>query len=219
MRSYKYVGQKVSKVTVLSKPERRPGRSGIIDWFYACQCECGRPCYVSQTEISSVARGALKSPRTLSCGCHREDKALAGALVDYRQSYKDAAKRRGYNFELSQVEFTALATASCLYCGLSPNKPCTPYTNRLIRTNEKRRSTEGKYRGTEESRAAVNELLVNGVDRLDNSLGYSVENSVPCCTACNRAKNALGLVEFTRWLAQVKSTPLPEILIQYLPKD
>lgn len=27
-----------------------------------------------------------------------------------------------------------------------------------------------------------------GVDRKDNSLGYSVENSLPCCGVCNKMK-------------------------------
>lgn len=28
-----------------------------------------------------------------------------------------------------------------------------------------------------------------GIDRKDNNLGYTVENTVPCCWPCNRAKN------------------------------
>jgi len=28
----------------------------------------------------------------------------------------------------------------------------------------------------------------NGIDRIDNSLGHSVKNSVPCCTECNNAR-------------------------------
>jgi len=28
-----------------------------------------------------------------------------------------------------------------------------------------------------------------GIDRLDSSFGYTLENSVPCCTECNMARN------------------------------
>lgn len=31
----------------------------------------------------------------------------------------------------------------------------------------------------------------NGVDRLDNALGYTRENCVPACRPCNAAKNAI----------------------------
>ena len=37
---------------------------------------------------------------------------------------------------------------------------------------------------------------VNGVDRVDSSLGYMVENCVPCCGPCNRMKMAMPLSEF-----------------------
>lgn len=33
-----------------------------------------------------------------------------------------------------------------------------------------------------------NELTYNGIDRLDNSKGYTIDNSVACCSKCNIAK-------------------------------
>lgn len=36
----------------------------------------------------------------------------------------------------------------------------------------------------------------NGIDRMDNSLGYIPSNCVPCCTRCNFAKCKLGYDEF-----------------------
>lgn len=35
-----------------------------------------------------------------------------------------------------------------------------------------------------------------GVDRLNNKLGYSVKNSVPCCTKCNKAKMDMSEKDF-----------------------
>jgi 5-methylcytosine-specific restriction endonuclease McrA len=29
---------------------------------------------------------------------------------------------------------------------------------------------------------------VQGIDRVDNSIGYTPDNCVPCCTQCNRIK-------------------------------
>ena len=42
-----------------------------------------------------------------------------------------------------------------------------------------------------------------GLDRIDNSLGYTKENSVACCTTCNRAKGSMSTSEFTEWILRV----------------
>lgn len=38
--------------------------------------------------------------------------------------------------------------------------------------------------------------FVNGIDRVDNSLGYVADNCVPCCEACNRAKLQMSSTDF-----------------------
>jgi hypothetical protein len=42
----------------------------------------------------------------------------------------------------------------------------------------------------------------NGLDRIDNAKPYTMENVVPCCATCNRAKLNLTVEEF---LARIKS--------------
>ena len=39
-------------------------------------------------------------------------------------------------------------------------------------------------------------LKCNGVDRVDNTKGYSVDNSVPCCKFCNTAKHTMSEGDF-----------------------
>lgn len=39
-------------------------------------------------------------------------------------------------------------------------------------------------------------LVYNGIDRVDNSLGYSKENTVSCCPTCNRMKGTLSRDDF-----------------------
>lgn len=46
-------------------------------------------------------------------------------------------------------------------------------------------------------------LLKNGVDRVDNSLGYILSNVVPCCKNCNFSKRDLGLEEFMLWVERI----------------
>lgn len=41
----------------------------------------------------------------------------------------------------------------------------------------------------------------NGIDRIDSSLGYSIENCVPCCATCNRMKMDLDVND---WMGKMK---------------
>jgi hypothetical protein len=44
----------------------------------------------------------------------------------------------------------------------------------------------------------------NGIDRVDNAIGYIVENCVSCCRFCNAAKNTLSLDDFLQWVKKIK---------------
>lgn len=44
-----------------------------------------------------------------------------------------------------------------------------------------------------------------GVDRKDNSKGYTVENCLPCCWRCNQAKGTTTLLEFRLWASKLLS--------------
>lgn len=46
-------------------------------------------------------------------------------------------------------------------------------------------------------------VLVNGIDRIDNALGYSVGNCVPCCTDCNLAKGVMSRYDFIISVQQI----------------
>lgn len=51
----------------------------------------------------------------------------------------------------------------------------------------------------------ANEQIINGIDRIDSSIGYSVENCVPCCSDCNYAKNAKSPELFKEYIRRVYS--------------
>ncbi len=42
------------------------------------------------------------------------------------------------------------------------------------------------------------------IDRKDNLLGYSKENSLPCCFVCNRAKGNMSYKNFILWIKAIK---------------
>ena len=43
----------------------------------------------------------------------------------------------------------------------------------------------------------------NGIDRLNNDIGYILGNVVPCCGACNKAKQCMSEDEFKSFISRV----------------
>jgi hypothetical protein len=120
--------------------------------------------------------GNLKRQKSLSCGCERGRKPLGVAPLNVvYQYYKQGAKRRRLDFFLSKEHFEKLIMSECFYCGL-------------------RLSMESKYKCREPYR-------YNGVDRIDSNIGYTIENSVSCCKACNVSKSSLSYDRFLKKLA------------------
>lgn len=124
-----------------------------------------------------VSSNYLKNKKCKSCGhCSR------GLLDETKSSknnlylvYRNSAKRRGLSFLLNYEKFMALTQQNCYYCGNPPNRYfIVPFARKGI--------------------------YVNGIDRIDNNMGYEKNNSAPCCTDCNNAKNSLTKEEFLNWI-------------------
>jgi len=41
------------------------------------------------------------------------------------------------------------------------------------------------------------EIRTVGIDRVDNTVGYNINNCAPCCETCNKIKKTLSVEEFT----------------------
>jgi hypothetical protein len=59
-------------------------------------------------------------------------------------------------------------------------------------------------------------IIVNGIDRVDNSIGYIKSNSVTCCSQCNFAKNDISLYEWLSYLERFQSNYISKILIKLM---
>lgn len=88
-------------------------------------------------------------------------------------SYRCTARNRGLEFNLTDEEFFSLTKESCYYCG----------DIQLVR-----------YAGEG--------YPLSGLDRIDNSKGYTLDNVRPCCRVCNVAKNNMTEEE---WLSKVRA--------------
>jgi 5-methylcytosine-specific restriction endonuclease McrA len=77
--------------------------------------------------------------------------------------YRFNAKRNGRPFFLTREDFQRLTSEHCHYCGAAPASV------------KKQAGCNGVY-------------IYNGLDRVDNTKGYSLDNVVTCCWECNRDK-------------------------------
>jgi hypothetical protein len=171
------IGLKYGKLLVLEASERRDSSGGI---FYLCQCDCGT--------VKDVSKNKLKRGHTRSCGClntfNREKKQrrllLPGEALFNKilYSYKSSAIKRKIDWQISNDIAIALLKGSCFYCG-SP--PC--------RLKDYKR-LNGK-------------VLFNGIDRVNNNIGYIEENLVSCCSKCNFAKHTMSLEEFKNHVTKI----------------
>lgn len=91
-------------------------------------------------------------------------------------NYKYGAIKRGLSFEITRDYFNKIVGISCYYCGneVGTTKKCRKHI-----------------------------FNTNGIDRLDNSLGYTEDNCVPCCSTCNLAKNDMSEKEFYEWVNRI----------------
>ncbi len=151
--------------------------------YYNCTCLCGKE---SNPTTFSVLKGM-----TTSCGCyyvesryHKKSKPRSdiipngGSAGNYIfLTYRRNAKIRNYEFCLTKEQFAHIVVKNCYYCGSG--------VSQVYRYSTPKKSEAFHY---------------NGVDRMDNTKGYTLENSVPCCGICNKAKGSLPLEDFQKWV-------------------
>ncbi len=92
--------------------------------------------------------------------------------------YRGSARRRGLAFELTKEEFARMTKENCWYCGAQPSQVARD--------------------GSAQTKSIY---LYNGIDRVDNKVGYILGNCVPCCSMCNRMKSVYHCEDF---IAQIR---------------
>lgn len=167
----KYIGRRYGRLVVESF-SRKEGRT---QYFYWCRCDCG-----TRKEIRIGAMATSAPNVTRSCGCYAKDQTRATHTgntyrrLSYGQAarnqllkrYKQDAARRGLAFALTDELFDQLTSSPCYYCDAPPSAAIKGPNN------------HGEY-------------IHSGIDRVDNSAGYTPKNCVPCCKDCNVAKNSV----------------------------
>lgn len=93
-------------------------------------------------------------------------------------SLKSNAKNRNIKVSLDTKTFYEIASKNCFWC----NEPPLPKNG---------------------PKSWQKQVLLNGIDRIDNDKPYTKENSVACCYNCNRAKSDLPLDIWYYWITNI----------------
>lgn len=175
-------GRTFTRLTVLERSGAYVNaKSQYKEAMWLCKCTCGN---TRRIRASGLLSGHYKS-----CGCLKRDSSatIGPRLGQFKrkpgtlqrsvfQHYQIRALRKALDFSLSFDLFMALAAQPCVYCGTEAGN-------------------------LEES--SYDQFRYNGLDRLDNSKGYMLENVVPCCGWCNIAKFNLSGEDFIKHCEKV----------------
>jgi hypothetical protein len=168
------LGQRFGRHTVIGCLKERVKKK--VMWL--CLCDCG---------VSHVVDGrSLRSGISKSCGCLRSEiirslhkgrpptTRLASGEASFNHLYDQyirGATARGWEFFLTKEQFKLLTSATCFYCGSRPFQ----------------KIHHGRAYGP---------YLYNGIDRINNTQGYTMGNCISCCGVCNRMKSNMEQKEF-----------------------
>lgn len=140
--------------------------------LWECLCNCGNK-NISPTRYlirgSRKDCGCGKLQRNILMGESRRKPELPQIIAKIRDGYIQNAKKKNLKFSLTDTLLYRLITSNCFYCDTLPT------------AIKKLRNVQLKW---------------NGIDRLDNQVGYEVDNCVTCCSDCNYLKNKLNYTEF-----------------------
>lgn len=155
------IGNKFGKLLVVGKSNKKT-KSGSSFWL--CECECG--------SIKEIAGTLLRNGQTKSCGCLNggESNIESGRKHLYR-SLKNGAKSRNLSFDIDYETFSSITKQNCYICGQEPLDKHFGYSRRRYSQNKD------------------NWVICNSLDRINNDLGYTIENVKSCCFMCNRMKS------------------------------
>lgn len=171
-----FIGKKANLLTVVEEIFH-PSDSKLH--LLKCRCDCGNEKLIRRLGFKFNAK---------SCGCIQKKAVLTTALNN--RTYGKAALSRQYYNHVNNANSRGKTPLTREIWETIVHKPC--YFCGEIDTRDNMRSHKkgiSKYQSTYTEEEKLRYVIkLNGVDRLDNNLDYTIENSVPCCGWCNTMK-------------------------------
>lgn len=175
-------GQKFHHLTMIEGVRSGGAGKGM---YWLAQCDCGN---MKEVRGADVASGRIKTCG--SCEHHKNIMAIkpprptpreAGIRSQLRRYIASALKRK-ISWLLTPEQFSEITAQDCTYCGAAPRayRSRSPYRRRGILTT-----------------------FMNGIDRIDSKGPYSMANTVPCCSVCNKMKMTLDALFFVEHCTKI----------------
>lgn len=169
------------EVTIIAekslKPRNTKRRDGSFKGKTILCVVCNKPKFIRNEDLETGRSLAhLGCSNKIKFRFKHNDPELSRNIVldNIINKLRHQAKRRKIKLLLTREQVADLVFENCCYCNQEPNQLYYEY-----------------------------KIKYNGIDRVNNNLDYSVDNCVPCCINCNRAKANLTLEEFTDWVSRV----------------
>lgn len=193
------IGQKFNRLTAIEFSYKKG--HGLYFWLF--KCDCGIEKIINKYDVENNI--------TKSCGCYKSETMKIKMFGNkyglnshankgkYRTApeeagfnlllkvYNDGAKKRNLEFLLTIEEFKKLTKENCHYCN------CEPKTISRVRGKS---TKDAKDRG---------QYIFNGIDRVNNSNGYLLENCVTCCKLCNQMKLDMSYEDFMQHIKNINN--------------
>jgi hypothetical protein len=122
-----------------------------------------------------VSGQGLRKGAYKSCHLIEAEEAAFRSLIS---NWRGRARGKGLPFTLTKEQLLDLTKQNCFYCGSLPFQ---------VKKHPYRDSS----------------YVYNGLDRVDNSKGYTIDNVVPCCGICNHTKATLSQDEFKMLICRI----------------
>ena len=169
------ISDEPTRVVYVSKTGKRTVRA-----LWTCQCSCGTICKKTTTQLTT------KQTQCTKCSYLNRNQTI-NRNSDINRLYtlsvvSRVKKSKGRILNLLTLEqFQNLISQNCYYCGSLPE----------TRIYSKNKIVQDRI------------FVKNGIDRINSSGHYSIDNCVPCCKRCNTMKSVYSIDDFFEHIKKI----------------
>ena len=203
-------GRSFGRWSVIKRGDPHITPSGQSKTMWLCRCECGTERYVDACNLASGT--------TRSCGCLQKDSITIDLtkrvydnngnliqklcpcckkFIDVSLFSKNKRRPDGYNEYCNNcLKYNDKKRYDHYKHGAKSRKLCFDLT-----IDEFKNITSQPCAYCGEFSVYFNGVGINGIDRIDSSKGYIVNNVIPCCEMCNKMKSNYNVKD---WINKIK---------------